>query len=336
MRYSTTLLPIVLSLTVMSQPEINVSNTQLVPGPSYMVNLSALQEGGAGGPDAVWDFSSLITTQQATVSLLEPLGSGLEDVMPSATVFTFNDLSETAKGYQASLAGVSFWGTFNNNNQVLLAYSDASLELSLPCAFGTTWTDFNLGQFTLGGSVIGSRTGELTGEADGYGDLVMPFGTISNVLRVHLTESVSDVTTAGNGTTTASRYQYFKPGIPAPLVETVNAVTNGPNGQTTQQVMQWLAAGTVGIDQAVRSTIGLEVFPQPAHGNVTITFGAQGDVDFNLFDSSGRMVRSFHRSDLSPGLHQTNVDLSGLTPGIYTINAVSDHQERGSLRIVVE
>jgi len=336
MRYATIFLAFSLQLAVLAQPTIDQSNTQLVPGPIYTINVSALQEGGAGGANATWDFSGLVPSAVATVTLVPLDGSGLETVMPTATVITSNALTNQAKGYQATLTGLLYWGVFNSNNQVLLRYTDANLELALPCTFGTTWSDPSLAEYSVGATVMGSRTGNLTGESDGFGDLIMPFGTITNVLRVHLIENMSDVTTAGNATVEGSRFQYYKPGIPAPLVETVNNVINTTNGQNLEQFTQWLASDITGMGTALDRSIGMDVFPQPAHGNATITYGAQGKVDFTLLDPSGRVVRRIGGSLRAPGIHQMQLDLAGLSAGIYVLRAITDRQEQGAVRLVVE
>lgn len=336
MRYTTILLFLSVQLSLLAQPTIDQTNTQLVPGTTYTVNISALQEGGAGGANASWDFSGLVPFAVATVNLVELAGSGLETAMPSATAITENALSNQSKGYEVTPTGLLYWGVLNNNNQVLMRYTDANQELVLPCTFGTTWTDPSLAEYSSGGSVLGSRTGDLTGEADGYGDLIMPFGTITNVLRVHLIENMSDVTVAGDATIQGSRFQYYKPGIAAPLVETVNNVINSPNGQNLEQLVQWLSSDITGMGPALDRAIGMNVFPQPAHGSTTVTYGAQGQVDFTLLDPSGRLVRRIGRSVVAAGIHQLQLDLTGLAAGIYMLHAITDHQEQGTVRVVVE
>lgn len=337
MRTASLFLLLIAHHALLAQPSIDATNTQLVPGPTYTFNVSLFIEGGAGGENAVWDFSELVPAAVATVTLQDPADSFLEGSLPNSTVFTVNSLSNKTKAYESSPAGLLFWGVFNNLDQQLLRYSDASLELAVPCTFGTTWTDLSVADYSLGGLVLGSRTGNLVGEADGFGDLVMPFGTISNVLRVHLIENITDNTVSGSALIEGSRFQYYKPGIPAPLVETINNLINSTSsGQSLEQFVQWLSSDITGMEAVVDRSIGMDVFPQPARGNTTVTYGARGKVDFTLLDPSGRVVRRIGGSVHAPGIHQMQLDLAGLSAGIYVLQATTNGQEQGTVRVVVE
>ncbi len=69
---------------------------------------------------------------------------------------------------------------------------------------------------------------------------------------------------------------------------------------------------------------GLSLWPNPAHGTVRLSSAAPGPVQ--LLDAVGRVVRTSH---VAPGT--SNLDLSGLPPGLYTVRAGTQAR-----RLVVE
>ncbi|MEZ4740740.1 MAG: hypothetical protein R2818_15610 [Flavobacteriales bacterium] len=129
MKQIITLLLLTTSSVLCAQPVLDATNTSLVPGPTYNVNVSAFQDPGPAGAQVTWDFSALEISATAQVDLLDPATDLLGELFPQATVITTNNLSQQAKGYQATADFVENWGTFRNSGQILLLYTNPAREL---------------------------------------------------------------------------------------------------------------------------------------------------------------------------------------------------------------
>lgn len=334
MKQLITLALLTASSVLCAQPVLDATNTSLVPGPTYNVNISAFQDPGPAGAQVTWDFSGLVINATAQVNLLDPATDLLGELFPQATLITTNNLSQQAKGYQVTTAFLDNWGTFRNSGQILLLYTDPMRELVIPCSLGTSWTDTDLADFWSGNTALGSRSGSTIGTSDGFGDLIMPYGTISGVLRVRLEQSILDNTSFGVASTVGERYQYYKPGFPAPIVETIDLTTTSSGGTTVDRVIQWIDESSTGLSTLRGMDLGLAAFPNPAIGSTTVTFAASGEGLMLLTDASGRTVRSIALGELPPGIHQREMDLVGLASGPYVLRVLAESGQ-GALRVVV-
>jgi hypothetical protein len=65
----------------------------------------------------------------------------------------------------------------------------------------------------------------------------------------------------------------------------------------------------------------LNVFPNPAYDKINISLNHSnyltGEIEIKIFDVLGRLVYSHKKS--SPGFHSETIDISKLTPGLYSI-----------------
>lgn len=181
------------------------------------------------------------------------------------------------------------------------------------------------------GEVCDCCTGQVVAAADGYGTVVMPWGTVSNVLRVHWTSTLRDSTTLFAIDYTYDAYVYYVVGQSYPLAELVTAEVTLFGGTTTTQFSRWLAEISTGLDApAVEATV-LQVAPNPAEEAVRLSLPAsfQGDVTVELVDAAGRTVR--REQLLRPAGPAVHMALGTLTEGCYLVRAVDGegHQATG-------
>ncbi len=334
MRTLSTLTALALGAAISAQPVLDGTNTLLVPGPVYTVNVSPLVDPGPAGADVVWDFSGLPISVVATVTLVDPADEPVSgDLFPQATLLTANNLTGQLKGYEVTDTYIDIWGIFSNSSQLLLQQSNAVRELVLPCTMGTTWTDADSAIYFLGGSQVGVRSGTTTGTADGYGELILPTGSFANVLRVHLEQTVTDETNFGTTVTTGHRYQYYLPGFPAPLAETIDFTSTSGGNVTMDQRVQWMNDVTAGL-YAARTLSGLGVYPNPAEGLATLTFVTSGTVQLRVLDMAGRVVKDTNLGRFGAGTKQVALDLAGFAPGAYTVQVAGEAGSECSRLIV--
>ncbi|MGV3637697.1 MAG: T9SS type A sorting domain-containing protein [Flavobacteriales bacterium] len=208
--------------------------------------------------------------------------------------------------------------------------------MQFPCTFGTTWSDsFSCG-YTVAGTTY-TTTGSINANASGYGVLVLPYGAITNVLRVDVTET-SNFSVGGQPVTLSQTTQFFwRPGTGNYIAKNLvlSEVINGTPVPLDEEI-NYLAQGSIGMDEMLRQDIGISVSPNPTNDHAQITFGAQGDIAVAVFDAQGREVSSVRLGQHAPGIHQHLLDLSGLMDGVYTVVLTNDQGERGQQRVVLQ
>ena len=96
-----------------------------------------------------------------------------------------------------------------------------------------------------------------------------------------------------------------------------------------------LDAAGIGMEEALRNDIGMDLYPNPASNMVSIVFGAAGRVALELVDDAGRTVRTQDTGSHAPGIYKNEFDLDGIAPGLYTVRATDDHGGRGTKPLVV-
>ncbi|PAP77130.1 family 16 glycosylhydrolase [Rubrivirga marina] len=95
--------------------------------------------------------------------------------------------------------------------------------------------------------------------------------------------------------------------------------------------------GGVAVEDDAPGGLGLRVAPTPAAGRARIAFElpTSGPVLVRVLDALGREVRRVMAEDLAAGDHATEVDLSGLAPGVYTVTLAAGRDLRSAPLVVV-
>ena len=187
MKHSFTLLfsicLLVLHLSSQAQPTLTLANSVVPAGETQTFQLveAELLNQGAAGANVTWNFSNLtlsgVSTQEVTVG-----ASGT----PYAAQFPNADIAIEAEG-----SYVYFDVTSSNYTLLGIASADITSIYSNPetvFVFPFTYGDNHEDDFYATGSLGGNtqyRFGTTTVTADGYGTLILPSGTYTNVLRIH-------------------------------------------------------------------------------------------------------------------------------------------------------
>lgn len=85
---------------------------------------------------------------------------------------------------------------------------------------------------------------------------------------------------------------------------------------------------TVGVDPGPvyqNSYNRITVYPNPVRDAATVSYllGKNGDVNFMMYDISGRTVKTFSQNNVTSGEHKLTVNLNGLPAGTYVIQMKS-------------
>ena len=297
------------------------------------------QENSAPGTGQMWDFSNLTAGDGASFSYIDPASQ------PGSAAFLNTNVAVL---YPGSLTSLDYL-TYNDSGIFLIGsaipsigyqqvYQNTKRILPFPCSAGTIWQDTFSGDWSNGPSQM-QETGGIAGEAEATGTLVMPYGTLDNVLRVIRTTHDS-LTISGQGYVVLDlmETEYYKPGVPKSLLSFTNQVSSGtaPGANFSDSLGSWLDGGSVEVREALRNAIGIDLMPNPAKGEVTLAFGNGGGHNtIELVDANGRLVKQ-EQLNTAPGITRHTMDLSDVAPGLYVLRIIGANGEQGAKRLVVE
>jgi PKD repeat protein len=261
-----TLLFFCLCLNVFGQSTYTAANFASV-GDSFFITTpttAALQlDYTVTGTNFAWDYSTLVPNTQETRAWSNPNTSGYKTVWCLLNGYLFNcntqfnnnfnlstqlteglviqgmgltnvvdHLNKSTSGLQNKMIGAQV--TVNGSTlPLVVSYSDPDDIYQFPMTFGATATNpyaINTDLTALGVPVQIVSTGQRTNLVEGWGTLVTPFGTFSNVLKLKST-LVQNTTITYNGTpqttsqTTVS-YQWFDPAYKIPVLDATGNLVN--------------------------------------------------------------------------------------------------------------
>lgn len=322
------LIPIIASFTVMAQPTLTNSTTSPVAGDKFYehgCDLFGVSKGTAGA-GVTWDMSAL------TQIYLDSLTYGPCIGTPYCDSFPGSNLSIDYGGgyYEYYIADTNKFAQSGDGDMSYMDYyPDPFALITYPMAYGPTFktVDTMILESPKGGFYGG---GIDTLEADGYGTLILPSGTYTNVLRVRmhvaLTDSDLSTTPATVDTQVADVYMWWTPGFHNPLLM-MSYDTLG--GGALQGVSYYTKPAPPLMPSSVaplNAGAGIRTYPNPATDNVHIVLSALagGSATIATTDMVGRSIGEPQTVQLANGNNNINYSVSSLPAGIYLLRIQSD------------
>jgi hypothetical protein len=343
-----------LAIFLLSVPATNAQttiNSSDLPHANDTFRVSIGQQSSAvnvslTGPASIWDYSMLLPSSQRVDSFVDeaatnPLFSVVFIDIPlnpnranqATPSFEFNlgtliSLSDVYNFYYNSNASYKQVGLGANVNGIPLpiTYSPHDIVYKLPLQYPST--DSAASGYsvdltsTLGIFYKVNQTRK--NEVDGWGTLTTPYGTFDAV-RVHSTVVRRDslyLDTLGVGFNfpeiTTHEYKWLGTGQGIPLLQ-----INMNSGLVTQVVYKDSLRSLVGIGERDPLLQELDVFPNPASSNVTLTYELKRSslVDIDIVSANGAVVNIYDSKILAAGVHHYSLDLQekNISPGTYFI-----------------
>jgi hypothetical protein len=292
-----------------------------------------------GGENVLWDLSGLAPGAESSLSFTEPSATGFGDLYPSATLAL--DGGTVIQFMRSDATGLYVVGVYKEIGATTLQihFTDEQLFLPYPCTYNTVFTDTLAYYYDYsGGTVNGGGNSSYT--ADGFGTLVLPYDTIYNVLKVTGVDTSMESVPGTTYLTVSHTVYFYKPGLHYYLLSATQ-MTQTVNGGQPQSANYgyYLSEGMLtAVGEQARKGIGVEAWPVPSHDRLNVSYGVAGDrqVDVQLYDATGRSVRSVRQHTVSSGMQNTLLDVKGLPAGIYLLKVIDDHGQRGSRSVVIE
>lgn len=332
MKHSITLLSaLVLSVTALAQPTLTSATNGPVPGTNYTLHYGPFVAPGNAGPNQTWDLSALSTDSTVAITMVQPSTVPGSSSFPGATVA---ETGNTATMYFRNAAdGMYLVGSEAEGLQI--PYSDQARYLPFPCTYQTSWADDAESTFTSEGFTV-ERSGTIEGEGDGYGTLIMPQGTVNNVLRIHWLETTVDHTDFFDITSVYDSYLYYHVGSRYPIVQIVSAEVTVMGNTVTAEYTQWYGDVVTGMEDVAGNVLPMLAWPNPANELVQVVLPQElgRNVFVQFQDVAGRAVHSMRAVAAADG--RIELALHDVPAGLYVMSATDESGRKATVRLNVQ
>jgi hypothetical protein len=321
------------ALTVLSvNAQLTQANHAPANGDTYEMYQCDVVSPGASGANAMWNFSS-INTQSSTV-FSYTAQSVSTATYAIATIGVASSASNTSY-YKSTSGGLWYYGGNISVSGVSgsLNYTTApAVYAAYPMSLNTTSSSATGGSINVTSPTTGSGafTGMSTVLVDGSGTLTLPGAnaTFTNVLRVLTTQTIS-FNVLISVTVTQQTYEYFAPGIKAPLFSissstftpsfgspaTQTLVTRNKNASTTSTT-------TVGMNEMHLNTPNFSIYPNPSTTSVNFVTDHPDASQVFIYDVTGKMV---DKQILNDG--KLKLDVSAYNKGLYLYTITNSNDQ---------
>jgi hypothetical protein len=310
---------------VQSQPTLNGVDVNPVVGTSIIThtyNYAALVP-GSGGANVTWNYASIGNTGNFNANIVAPSTTPYASQFVNANTAFYYPVQTAYQFFLCNATEYSHYGDVAGGT--IVPFSNRETIYTFPLTYNNTGNDNFLGTFTNSGYTF-YRYGTSTFHADGYGTLILPYGTLTNVLRVKFVEDYVDsanisgipfVTTYHN-----DQYMWLKQGVHPFLLE-YYTITGG--GSTTTAGF-YLDQSSVGFQENNAENLSYSVFPNPTSDFLHLTYELKNksQIEINLLNSLGQNVQKIIGEEGNPGSYMKEISLSGLPKGIYTLQLIID------------
>lgn len=300
------------AVTAVAQPSLSAANTNPIAGESFVINTAPYMAPGAGGANVTWNFSTLTSSGTNTFSYVSSSSTPNGASFPNANIaYTVSGMTDY---YSATGSTYARAGAYGNNTAI--SYSDVEQLLSYPFTYNSTFVDSFKSTYTSNGITL-QRLGKITATADGYGTLVLPNGTVTNVLRVKWEEDYGDYYSGfAMYEYETTIYAWYKPGVHYPIMSMTELVVN--QGAANRYGSYMDVSGLGAFENSVAGN--LLVYPNPSNSllNIDLSLQTGANVKISVINMLGE---SFIYSEQTAGAGNfyKTLDVSGLAAGMYIL-----------------
>ncbi|MBP2617626.1 T9SS type A sorting domain-containing protein [Chryseobacterium jejuense] len=270
---------------------------------------------GSSGANITWDFSTYTGTNPvAYVSRVCPgqsncfrfPGANRITTLTSVDTHNFSAMTDTEATMLGSYSGPTL-------GDITVTYVNPLIEYKFPITYQQQFDDtyeFNSVSAAIGNS---NETGQVSVTVDGYGTVITPRGTYSNVLRIKRIRTATQTISASPApiiaTFTNESYQWVSQtdGMVFSFAINTSVFNGNTNVSKTVSYLDTEVLSTVDLDSKKRD---LSVYPNPSTDYITIT--SKEDIKKVIINSmDGKAVLTAESS--------RNIDVSKLPKGVYIL-----------------
>jgi hypothetical protein len=321
--------------TTYAQPTLRQATNSPVPGDGFyghIVDPTGLTALPATGASVTWNYSVLTETGMDTNYYYACTSTPYCDSFPGNNIVSLIDSSFE---YGVSDAAQLYFTGWENSSGVQ-RFIGRQLWLAYPFTYHSTVKDTFSFVESIPGIFFDSTTIFDSMVSDGYGTIVLPTGTFTNVLLLHHIYLEFDSTIISgfdSGATfgRADAYQWFDTsGFHNPLFiityDTAGAGSDTPYVTNAEYYAIAPPISALGVNKPANIATALSVFPNPASGQVNATFSLTADdksASVTLTDVMGRVVSTISGDQLHSGMNAITFPTASVPPGMYIVRLQS-------------
>ncbi|MDR2235795.1 MAG: T9SS type A sorting domain-containing protein [Chryseobacterium sp.] len=267
---------------------------------------------GPAGANMTWNFSAYSGANVVTTNTNACPGQANCFRFPDANritkpteaeVYDFSSMTDT----QAVMLGSYFGPAMGEGTST---YTDPLIEYQFPITYQQQFDDtyqFNV----VSAATNTSESGQVSFVADGYGTVITPVGTYSNVMRVkRMRTATQTIPGFPSATYTNESYQWISQNEGVVLSYAINTSTFNGNTNVSKG-LSYLVPGSLSTSEVKNGKTDISIYPNPSAD--TVTFQSKEDLKKMTVSSlDGKTVMTSENS--------RTIDISGLPKGVYILH----------------
>lgn len=281
---------------------------------NYFVTQNNIFNARLSGANQTWDFSSATGTNQ-TVNNVTLSNSTFP------TTYTTANLVEKGPGfeayYQNTSTEISLVGQYIENYTKVI-FTDGKELVKFPISYTNSFTETFSGTVeNLQSSQTFDRSGTIEITANAYGKIILPYGTVDDVLRVRSVYNYSD-TYSGTPvfTYTDTNYYWYNATTKSYVAAAYMIYMNGSLSGTQSNYISQTNLTTASTDELTASQISM--YPNPAKNLLTVENTSSEAISIEIYDLRGAKLKT---ETIQSGKSQLSV--SDLNSGAYIVKYIS-------------
>ncbi|KPE51174.1 T9SS type A sorting domain-containing protein [Chryseobacterium indologenes] len=281
---------------------------------------------GPAGANITWDFSAYSAVNVITYTT---------NVCPGqANCFRFSGANRITKPAQAEVydftamtdTEATMLGTYSGPSvgEGTSTYTDPLIEYKFPITYQQQFDDnYQFNGVSATSSM--SESGQVSFVADGYGTVITPVGTFSNVMRVKRMRSATQtIPGLPPATYIVESYQWISQNEGVVLSFTINTATFNGNTNTTK-LLSYLVPGSLSTLETKNIPSDITVYPNPSADLVTLK--SKEDIKkITVHSLDGKVILSAE--------NRKDIDISGLPEGTYILQGILKNGTSVSKKVI--
>ena len=303
------------SASAVAQPTLSATGFTAIPGELYSYTKASYQPipSGTGGSNVTWDFSTLTPTGYEQVSFQNPSAGAYGTSFPTAQLLR---KSSQEAYYSMPTGSIEQMGAVFDGG-VVTSCANTQRVMQFPFSYYESFMDRYKCTFISG--VSGTREGVDSVWADGWGTLILPGETYTDVLRVRVKSRYSDtILWQPVVVYEDDRTYFYKPGIHTPLltVTDASAFVGGSHFSSKQEVRYCEVPTSITNLSGVKEAIRISPVPATNTLNIAMEHAHERPIRIELWNTIGQVVA---QGWLEAGSLHTSLDCSSLARGSYFV-----------------
>ena len=286
---------------------------------------------GSSGANATWNYASMVSQSSAPSTYVLPstLSQGASHGVANMGInSTSGESYFVVDGDEYSLQGTYIPSSSHD------IYTNPREFVKFPITYLNSFNEtFSGTSENIQASTTYARGGNITIEADGYGTLVMPYGTVNNVLRIKTTTIYAD-TFMSNPLATYNDVHYFWFNANTnSILMTYNEFTFSTIVSESATYLD-VADVVTGLGDDFVQNSALLMYPNPCSGNVNISLAQlYENALVRILDITGKVVKT---QQFESGVRLQNFSVNDLETGFYFVQLLENGNISSTEKLIVQ